>query len=172
MRWRSVGAFAFALTATMSADALEFSAGVGAGATSVGTRPLFAVSPHAGVSVRTEGGFLLASHATLGILPAVGRHGVGVYGHASVALGYAWKSGRFSIGPSLAIYSVPACGREWCDRLSGLAPGLGGRLDYYLVGPFGISVSTNVDWLTGSTVLPAGVAATVLAGPLLRWSRE
>lgn len=164
--------FFVGIVAPSQAAAFDLSGGVNAGAVLIGTRPRFALSPHAGVSWRAESGFLFALQDVMSILPAIDAHGVGAYNHVSMLVGYAWKAGRFGMGPSLAIYSVPACGRGWCDRVSGLSPGVRGQIDYYFVGPLGLSVSANVDWLTGSTVLPAGVVATVLAGPLLKWSSE
>ena len=113
-----------------------------------------------GISRRTSGGFLLALREVCSLLPATDAHGLGVYNHLSIEVGYAWTSGRLSIGPLLAVYAL-ACGPESCGRLSGLSPGVRGQLDYYFAGPFGVSASANVDWLTGSAVLPAGVAATV-----------
>lgn len=161
-----------ALVTPRPAEAFELSGGVNVGGVLLGTRPRFAVSPHAGIAWRTEGGFLLALRDAFGILPAINERGIGVYNHTSVAIGYAWTSGRFSIGPSLAIYSAPACGQEWCARLTGSSPGVVAQVDYYFHDPLGVSAITTVDWLTGSDVLPAGVAVTMLVGPVLKWSDE
>jgi hypothetical protein len=39
--------------------------------------------------------------------------------------------------------------------------------------PLGVSVSANVDWIGGrSRVLPGGLAAMIVAGPVLRWSAK
>lgn len=169
---RSLAALALfgAVAAPTQARAFDLGVGVNGGVILIGTRPRFAVSPHVDIAWRTDAGFLLALRDVLSILPATDIHGAGAYNHASVAIGYAWKTGTFSLGPSLAVYSVAACGPQWCDRLSGLAPGATAHLAYYLPGPFGVSASATLDWLTGSAVLPAGVAATVLVGPLLRWN--
>lgn len=159
----------FAVFLPAPAEAFEIAGGVSAGAALVGSRPWFAVSPHASVSRRADSGFLFAVHATLDILPAIDRHGVGVVGHASTAIGYGWKSGTFSIGPALSVYSAPACGVEQCARLRGLAPGGRAQLELYFAGPLGLSASTSVDWLTGSDVLPAGLALAAAAGPIVKW---
>lgn len=161
-----------ALAAPAPAAAFDLTGGVNAGGVLAGTRPRFAVSPHLGISWRTESGFLVALRDALSVLPATDAHGVGAYNHASSAVGYAWTTGRFSIGPALAIYSMPACGSEQCARLSGLSPGLHAQVDYYFLGSLGVSATATVDWLTGSAVLPAGVAATVLVGPSLKWSSQ
>lgn len=40
----------------------------------------------------------------------------------------------------------------------------------YFTGPLGAAVSVNVDWVGGSSlILPGGVAAMIVAGPVLRW---
>lgn len=160
------------LVAPTPSEAFDLDGGVNMGGVLVGTRPRFAVSPHVGVSWRTAGSFVLSVRDMLSILPATDSRGVGAYNHASIAVGYAWASSRLSIGPSLAVYSVPACGRDWCARLSGISPGVGAQVDYYFYRSLGISASGTVDWLTGSAVLPAGVAVMVLVGPSLRWSSE
>ena len=169
IRWVSIATLAFVGAISMSASALEFSAGVGVGAAVVGSRPRLATTPHAGVSWLAEGGFLLGAHATLGILPAVDEHGAGVSGQASAALGFRWKRARFSIGPALSIYSLPACGAEHCARLRGLAPGGRAQVELYFIGPLGLSLSASADWLTGSAVLPGGLALSAMAGPIVTW---
>lgn len=159
-----------ALVAQARAEAMDLSGGVNMGGVLIGTRPRFAVSPHAAISWRPADSFLLAIQDAVSVLPATDVHGVGVYNHTSIAIGYARRDGSLSIGPSVAIYSVPACGRSLCARLKGASPGAMARVDYYFSGSFGVSASATVDWLAGSVVLPAGVAATVLVGPLLTWS--
>lgn len=161
-----------AIVTPTQASAFDLVGGVNAGAVLLGTKPRFAVSPTVGLSWRTDGGFLLALQDVFSVSPATDAHGAGTYNHTSIVVGYAWKSGQLGLGPSLAIYSMPACSGAWCARLSGLSPGGQGQLDYYFAGPFGASASVNVDWLAGSTVLPAGVVATVRAGLLFRWSSK
>jgi len=172
---RAVRAFLFLVAVPLvpkTAEAFDLSAGVDVGAMLLGTRPRLAVRPNIGIAWRTEGGLLLALSDACSILPATDAHGVGVYNHASVSLGYAWPSGRFSVGPALAMYSTPACGQRWCGRLTGLSPGGAVQLDYYFSEWLGVSASATVDWLTGSDVLPAGAAASVFVGPLLKWSSK
>lgn len=155
-----------------TAEAFDLNGCVSVGGMLVGTRPRLAVSPNVGIAWRTKGGLLLALSDGGSILPATDAHGVGIYNHTSVSLGYAWPSGRFSVGPALAIYSAPACGQRWCGRLTGLSPGGAVQLDYYFSEWLGVSASATVDWLTGSDVLPAGVAASVFVGPLVKWSSK
>lgn len=152
------------------AHAFDLTGGVNVGGVLVGTRPRFGISPNAGIAWRTEGGFLLAIGDSASILPATDSHGVGLYNHTSLSLGYAWTSGRFGVGPAFAVYSTPACGQSRCGRLTGVSPGGTVQLDYYFSDIFGISAIANVDWLTGSLVLPPGLAAAVFVGPSLKWS--
>jgi len=157
----------------MPVEALELRGGVSLGVMLAGTQPRLAVSPHAGISWRTESGFLFAIHDSFSILPATNKDGVGVYNQTSADFGVAWDKGDFSVGPSLSIYSMPACGVAWCGRLVGLSPGGHAQTNVYFAGPFGVSVSANIAWIGGiSLVLPGGVAAMVVAGPAFRWSSE
>lgn len=160
-----------ALAAPSPAEALELSGGVSFGALVVGTDPRLAVSPHAGISWRTESGFLFAAHDAVSIVPATNALGVGVYNQTSVGLGYSSESTNFSLGPSLSIYAMPACSARWCGRVVGLAPGGHAQVNVYLIGPLGVSVNADVDWVGGrSPILPGGVAAMVLVGPVIRWN--
>lgn len=152
------------------AGAFELSGGVSLGGIMAGTEPRLAVSPHAAVAWRMESGLLFAVHDTLNILPATTRDGVGVYNETSATIGYSSEKSSFGVGPSLASYSMPACGVTLCGRVVGLAPGGHAHVDVYVAGPLGVSVSANVAWVGGSSlVLPGGIAATVVAGPVVRW---
>ena len=155
-----------------TAEAFDLSAGVDVGGVLVGTRPRLAIRPNIGIAWRTEACLLLALSDAADLLPATDAHGIGVYNHTSVRLGYGWPNGRFSVGPALAIYSTPACGQRWCGRLTGLSPGGVVQLDYFFSEWLGVSASATVDWLTGSDVLPAGAAASVFVGPLVKWSSQ
>jgi hypothetical protein len=161
------------LLVAVPAGASELSGGVGLGGVLVGTAPRFAVSPHAGMSWRLGEGFLFAVHDLCSIVPAVDTLGVGVYNQTAVVVGYASKYANYSIGPSFSIYSMPACGLTLCGRVVGLAPGGHAQANVYFSGPIGVSVSANVDWVGGrSLVLPGGLAAMVVAGPVVRWRFE
>ncbi|WP_272458770.1 hypothetical protein [Polyangium jinanense] len=116
---------------------------------------------------------LLAVDEMCSILPSTNELGIGVYNHTSVAVGYASQQGNFSLGPSLSLYTMPACGVTLCGRVAGVAPGARAQADVYFVGPLGVSVSAAVDWVGGrSLVLPGGMAAMVVAGPVLRWGAK
>jgi hypothetical protein len=155
----------------MPAAAFELSGGVSVGGILAGTVPHLAVSPHAGILWSTESSFLFAIHDLLSILPSTSKDGAGVYNQTSIAIGYAAEKINFSVGPSLSIYSMPACGATLCGRVAGLSPGAHVQVNLYLAEPLGLSVSANVDWVGGSSlVLPGGVAAMVVAGPVFRLS--
>lgn len=154
-----------------SATALEVSGGVSLGGILVGPDPRLAVTPHLAMSRRLGGSAALSAHEHLNVLPAVNRLGLGVYSQTSAAIGYAWDAGNLSIGPTLSIYAMPACGAVLCGRVVGLGPGAHAQIELYLTSSFGASLSANLDWLGGSSVLlPGSVAAMVLAGPIFRWT--
>jgi hypothetical protein len=155
------------------ARAFELSGGVSLGGLLAGTVPYFPVSPHAGLAWRIQSGVLFTVHDLCSILPPINKAGTGAYNQTSVAIGYTWEKGNFSAGPSLSLYSMPACGVTLCGRIAGVAPGAHAQTNVYVAGPLGVSVSANVDWVGGrSLVLPGGVAAMVVAGPVLRWSAQ
>jgi hypothetical protein len=159
------------VVAPTRAEAFELSGGVSLGGFQAGIVPHLAVGPRAGISWRIERGFLFAVHDLCSILPPIQKHGAGVYNQTSVAIGVAWKDGNFSVGPSIAIYSMPACGVTFCGSVAGVAAGGHAQTNVYVAGPLGVSVNAEVDWIGGSSlVLPGGVAAMVVAGPVLRWS--
>jgi len=105
------------------------------------------------------------------ILPPVKKDGVGVYNQSTASVGYDFEKGNFSVGPSLAAYYMTACGVTLCGRVVGVAPGGRAQINYYFAGALGLSLSGSMDWIGGrSIVLPGGVAAMVVAGPVFRWS--
>lgn len=154
------------------AEAFEVSGGVGVGGVLLGSRPRLAVTPNVGITWRIEGGLHLAIHQMFSILMAANEHGVGVYDRTSLMLGYATENANFNAGPSLSLYSIPACNiASFCSRVVGLSPGGQVQANVYFTGRLGLSVSAGVDWIGGkSLVLPGGVAVTVVAGPVLRWA--
>jgi hypothetical protein len=162
------------LVVPMPAGAFELSGGVSLGGFLAGTIPRLAVSPHGGISWRMKSDLIFEVHDLCGILPPINDDGIGVYNKTSVAIGYASEKTNFSAGPSLSIYSMPACSPTlWCGRVVGVAPGGHAQTDVYFAGPLGVSVSANVDWVGGrSLLLPGGVAVMVVAGPVLRWSAK
>jgi hypothetical protein len=118
-----------------------------------------------------ESGFLFAAHDLFSILAPINKAGLGAFNKTSITIGYAWEDVNISAGPSLSVYSMPACGVTLlCGRVAGVAPGGHAQADVYFAGPLGVSVSALVDWIGGrSRVLPDGVAAMVVAGPVVRW---
>lgn len=154
------------LVVSATAEAVELSGGISMGGIFIGTEPTLAVSPFVGLRWRTERRILVELHNMFSILP--GSH-IGVHDRASVTLGYRWKTGNFSLGPSLSLYSLLACGAVLCQRVEGAAPGGHAQTDWYFAEPFGISLSANLAWYGGSSlILPGNMAAMVTAGPTLR----
>ncbi|WP_437592891.1 hypothetical protein [Sorangium sp. So ce1000] len=153
------------------AGASELSAGISFGGIQAGTATRFAVSPHAGISWRISSNILFNVHDLLNIVPPIQIGGTGIYNSAIAALGYGWKNGDFSAGPSVAIYFMPACGSTLCGHVAGMAVGAHAQTNAYVAGPLGVSVGANVDWVGGrSLVLPGYVSVLVVVGPVLRWS--
>ncbi|KYG10458.1 hypothetical protein BE21_11850 [Sorangium cellulosum] len=154
----------------MQGEASELSAGVSLGWLQAGTASRLAVGPHAGISWRITREVLFKVHDLCSVVPPIQIGGAGVYNHASVAIGVAWADGDFSGGPSAAIYFMPACGKAMCGRVAGMAVGGHVQTSAYVAGPLGVSVSANVDWVGGSSlVLPGHLSVLVVAGPVLRW---
>ncbi|WP_437756256.1 hypothetical protein [Sorangium sp. So ce1389] len=153
------------------AEASELSAGISLGWIQAGTATRLAVSPHAGISWRIKRDVLFRLHDLFSVVPPIQIGGAGVYNSAIVAIGYGWDNGDLSAGPSVAIYFMPACGRALCGHVAGMAAGAHAQTNAYVAGPLGVSVSANVDWVDGSSlVLPGYVSVLVVAGPVLRWS--
>lgn len=64
---------------------------------------------------------------------------------------------------------MAVCGSVICRRVEGAAPGGHGQIDWYFAEPVGVSVSANVAWYGGnSVVLPGNGAFLVTAGPVLK----
>ena len=160
------------LVAPIPAEAFEVAGGVSVGGIQIGAKPQLAVTPQGAIAWRIGDAFLFAVHDLLSILPVANERGVGVHNQTSLVLGYATESARFSAGPSLSVYSMIACNSaSLCGRVVGLSPGGNVQASWYFAGPFGISVSGSVSWVGGrSLVLRDGVAAMVVAGPVLRWA--
>jgi hypothetical protein len=152
------------------AEALELSSGVSVGGIQIGTEPKLAVSPFIGLRWRTQRGILLEAHDMLSFV--LGTH-FGVYNRTAAALGFPWKTGSISFGPSLSVYSMPVCSVVICSRVVGVAPGGHAQTDWYFADPLGISVSANLAWASGSSrVLPGSLVVMVTAGPILRFGTE
>jgi hypothetical protein len=151
--------------------AVEVTGGLSMGVFQAGTIPRIAVTPHAGISWRKESGFLFAVNDLFNILTPINKAGIGVFNKTSITVGFGWKNVDGTVGPSLSIYSMPACGATFlCGRVVGVSPGGHAQIDVYFAESLGVSVSGTLDWIGGrSAVLHDGIAATVVAGPVLRW---
>lgn len=135
----------------------------------MGSRFLPAVTPLFGVRWVSETGWFLAAHEMLHFLPARSADNFGAYNHISAGFGRAWQAGDLHGGVSLPSYIMTACHDRLCGRVWGF--GIGAYLQAaWWPGPLGLSASVNVDWVGGaSLVLPAGLVAMGVAGPLFRW---
>jgi hypothetical protein len=154
----------------MPARAFDLSGGLSFGGFQAGTLPRLAISPHAGVAWTRKGNYLFTIHDVCSILPPNDHIEVGVYNESSINVGYATETAYYSAGPSLAFYNMMACGPRLCGRVVGVAAGGHAQTDLYFAGPLGISISANVNWIGGqSLVLNGGLAFMVVAGPVLRW---
>jgi hypothetical protein len=153
------------------AEAYELSSGVSLGWLHAGTVPHVAVATRWALSWRTQSDFLLSVHNLCNILAPSRRQDIGVYNQTAVDIGYAWKDGNISAGPSIAMYAMTTCGRALCGYLDGVAVGGQVQANLYITGQVGLSVVAEVDWIAGnSLVIPGGIAATVAVGPVVRWS--
>jgi hypothetical protein len=133
-----------------------------------GVNPRLAISPHARIAWNLDSEFTFSAGNMLSFIPPFRGPG-GVYDATSASVGYTTKNANFILGPSLTIYSIPACGARVCGPVIGIAPGGRAQVDYYLTEPLGVSVTASIDWIGGSSlVLPGGIATMVVAGPIFR----
>lgn len=161
------------VVAPRSAEGFEVNGGVNVGGVLTGMKPRLAVSPHLGIWWSTESGVVFAAQETPSILPAINAHGPGLYNQVSAVVGYGWKDYKIAAGPAFSVYSMPACNLTMCSRVVGVSFGGHAQLDAYLAGSFGLSVTVNVDWIGGnSVVLPGGVAVMAAAGPIFKWGAK
>jgi hypothetical protein len=126
-----------------------------------------------GISWRTESGLLFTAQELCSVLPLTNRLGIGIFNQVSAAIGYASAQYSFSVGPSISIYSMPACGAALCGRVVGLSPGGHAGASFYFTGLLGVAIDAHATWVGGgSLVLPGGVVVLVVAGPVLRWRSQ
>ena len=160
------------VTVPLPAQALELSTGIGVGGVLAGTVPHIGVSPQVRLLWRLDNGVIFTAQGMPSILVPSNQDGVGLYVHTAGTVGYAWEERDFSLGPSLSAYDIVACGVAVCGRVVGLAPGGHAQVNAYFLGPLGISASVDVDWIGGRSLVlhGSGVATTIVAGPVLRWT--
>jgi hypothetical protein len=172
-RWGFVVLCAVVLVAfPRRAEAYDFSLGFGVGGMLAGVKPHLALSPRGDLWWRTESGLSLGLHDTANVLFPTGNEGPGVFNETSVLLGYATEKVSFGAGPSLSIYLLPACNAGMtCGRALGISPGGHAQASWYIGERFGLTMSGSVGWVGGTSgPLHDGIAAMLVAGPLLRWS--
>lgn len=159
-----------AVLAAGKAYATDYEAGVGGTVIYTGNRLVPALTPHFSVSWRSEAGWFLAIQDTMKILPARSEDALGVYNHLAVGAGRAWENGSLRFGVALPAYSMLACRGKLCGRVVGTGFGGYAQGNYFFASLLGVSLGVNVDWLGGSSeILPGGLAAMVVAGPVVRW---
>jgi hypothetical protein len=153
----------------LRAEAMEVDFGASVGGMMAGGLPRFALSPYGAVSWPQGDHFVFVIHDMLSLLLTAGNHGPGGYDHLTVAGGVAWGDGKIIVGPSLSIFSMPACGPQWCARVGGFGAGANARADLFFWGPVGLSLSGNVDVpIQSNSVLPGGPVVTGLLGAVYR----
>lgn len=156
-----------------SAEAFDLRGGVGFGGMLASNQPRLAISPHVAVSWTSEGGPMFAIREMLSFIPATSKDGMGIYSRTSADVGYSTSMMDLSGGPSISLYSMASCRNLLCGRANGLAVGGHVEASFFLLGPFGLSASASVDWITGgSLVMSEGIAAMIVAGPVIRWTRK
>jgi hypothetical protein len=156
------------LSVSTPAEAVELDGGAGLGGILAGTVPHLAVSPHGDLSWARDNGFLVSIHEMISILPPTSKDGAGVYEQTSVAIWYAAATRNFSIGPSLSIYSMPACGAMLCGRVVGIAPAQ--RVGVQRHGPGQPEPARErLHQLQGARSIPSGVLVRVRRGGCGVW---
>ncbi len=176
MQCRGVALFcvlcACALVGAPTAEASDFSLGVGVGGMLAGIKPHLAVSPQVDISWRSESGLIFGVHDTVNLLVANGNEGLGVFNESAAVLGYATENASIGAGPSFSIYFMPACNAAMtCARIFGLSPGGHAHASLYFAGRLGVSASANVSWVGGSSgALHDDVVGVIVLGPVVRWN--
>ena len=146
------------------AEAMGVDLGASVGGMLAGNAPRFAVSPYVTLSWPLADNFTLGVNEMASLLLAANNHGPGFYNHVSGFAAITWTDGKILGGPSLAIFSMPACGPKWCGNLSGFGAGGTLRLDLFQK-PLGLSLGCNFDVPLKSTdLLPGGPALMFVAG--------
>jgi hypothetical protein len=174
MKTRRAAAAALGLIAAAAvpgpAHGLELSATVTAGLFQVGTSAMFAVMPSLTLRLGPVQGLDLTLADGFMMFPGPGAP-FGFDNRLSVGLGYSWPAFDVDVAGSLSGYWMHACGAELCGRVMGLAPGARARVSYFpWSSSLGITLAGDVGWYGGdSLVLPGNAAATITAGPVLRW---
>lgn len=126
------------LVVPIPAGAVEVNGGLSGGVFQAGSIPRLTMTPHADISWRKDSGFLFAVNDLFNILAPVNKAGTGVYNKTSISIGYGWKNVDGTLGPSLSIYSMPACGPTFlCGRVVGVSPGGHAQINIYFVERWG-----------------------------------
>lgn len=156
-----------------SAGALEIAGTASFGGFQVGTTTRFAVAPGMSMRFGDAEGLNLSVQNSLVLFPGPGPFGFS--NQASIGVGYARKTFDVDLSASLSGYWMTVCGNTLCGRVVGVAPGVRMRISYFPFETtewFGAALTGDVGWYGGdSLVLPGGLAATLVAGPAIRWKK-
>jgi hypothetical protein len=164
----------FALSARADQE-FQLSASVGLGPFSAGAGPpRFAVVPTGSFLLLRGEHWLLRCDDALTLLGATGGR-FGVANATTLSFGAWWEEVNVSAGLSLAEYSLPLCGADWCSTVRGLAPGVDARLDAFLPGvlrgALGLSASCGTFWMVGVASSGwSGFTMRCTLGPIFRVS--
>ncbi|MFO0759112.1 MAG: hypothetical protein U0359_21650 [Byssovorax sp.] len=149
----------------------EISGTTGLGVLTAGVAPgRFALSPGVSAGIRGERWFISARD-TVSLLGLTGG-GFGVDNETTLGGGFFWKLVNVGAGLSLAQYSLPICGVQYCGKVRGFAPGANVRLDIFgpfLSGALGLSAECAGIWITGrASPLWDGISVRCSLGPIVR----
>jgi len=87
-----------------------------------------------------------------------------------MGVGRTWEKRNLRFGIALPAYSMLGCRGKLCGRVVGVGFGGYAQGNFFFAGLLGASFAVNVDWLGGSSeILPGGLAAMAVAGPVVRW---
>ena len=151
------------------AGATNVDLGASAGGFLAGSVPRFSISPYITISMPAFGdSFSVGVNEMASLLLAAGNRGPGFYNHLTAFGALTWKDGKLVLGPTLALFAMPACGPTWCGNLRGFGAGGSVRIDLFEK-PLGASLGCNVDVPIKSTaLLPSGPAVMFFAGGVFR----
>lgn len=152
------------------AHAADYTAALSVGGVYAGRRLVPAITLQPGFWWRSESGWLVGAQEMLHLLPAGNPSAFGVYNHLTFGVGRAWESVNFTLGIAFPAYFMLACDGTLCSRVAGVGIGAYGQARFFFASPLGLSVSTTVDWLDGTSLaLPSNLAVLGVAGPVVRW---
>jgi hypothetical protein len=154
---------------------LSASLGLGLFAAGAGSAR-FAVVPTGSFLLLRGEHWLLRCDDAVTLLGATGSR-FGIANTTTLSFGARWEAVNVSAGLSLAEYSLPVCGTDWCGQARGVAPGVDGRLDVFhpglLRGALGLSATCGTLWIVGqASQLWSGFSTRCALGPIVRFPSQ